>query len=519
MADPYAEFGGQVAQAPQAAPDPYAEFSDDKRPLRGALESFASKAAESVPVLGSLYNKGVAGLDAAGELFTKPASGTTYNPNGVQDAFSKAYKEKLAEQEALMAQRAKDQPVATTAGAIAGPIAGFGVLPAASMAEVPAAMATAGAVGAADAAARGGDSKDIITSGLINAAGGGAGTAAAKLIGKAGSGLLANWADRAAEQATGATTKGGLQSLRGVVKNLNLEPGELAQMLREQGIVGGMKGLSGVAEGAEAAAERTDALRRGLVKAADETGTKLSVPTVLAALEEGTGHLTSGIGKSDIAEAIANNAKSTITEAGGKAGEISHGELQDFLGHLNKQVSQIRKRLNNPNNAPSERDEALLATYNSLRNAQDEGLGEIAEGAGEASRQLRRLQAVQLSTEKIANNRELGLQGSHPFGLIGSTELSAAAMLAANHPVEAAVLASHALLGKATAPYRANILTSALSGAAQPAAKWVGRSSMLPLASAAGVQAYTQDDANEAKRKNELKNMVQNPDQYIAGSK
>jgi hypothetical protein len=128
-----------------------------------------------------------------------------------------------------------------------------------------------------------------------------------------------------------------------------------------------------------------------------------------------------------------------------------------------KKASRISKKLSNPNTPALESDEAYMAVYNALRQTQDEGL---ISALGEGARGVRQGIALNKVLERTAGNRALQMEGSHPIGLIGAMELpTALGLLATGHPIGGATVAAHALLGKATAPLRANLLTTAMSKA------------------------------------------------------
>ena len=445
-------------------------MADDFQEETTPFEAFMSKAGESVPIVGAPYRKAVAYLESLSPFFSMR------HAEMGQGAPQKTYEQALADENALMAQRAQEHPHWTTGGEFAGNLAGYAALPASSMASLPASMATTGAVSALDRAARGGDATDVLESGLGGAIGGGVGYLGGKLLSK----TLGKAADWMGIRAAGGTTAPNYKDIKNIARTMELEPGGIAALGREQGIIGGPKTLEKVAERAEAAGQHVNDLRMDLIRQADESGSKVALGEVLDSIK---GASRKGIQPKYLDSAL-EEAQDELRQLGGvptpkagalaKAGltpeqfdklnpaEISHGQLQDWLATRSSRASGIANAISKGENV-SPSDRAFYRVYTAGRDIQDEVLGRVFEGAGEEARTLRRLEALDSTIHRVAKNRSDMLASQHPLGLIGSMSALEGVhqLMAGNVKAGAGLLAL--ALGKATGPYRANILTSALS--------------------------------------------------------
>jgi hypothetical protein len=410
------------------------DFQEDTTPF----EAFASKAGQSVPILGAPYEKAVAYLESLSPFFS-----IRHAERG-EGATQKTYPQALADEQALMAQRAAEHPGWTTGGEITGNLAGYAALPASSMASLPAAMATTGGVSALDKLARGGSPTDVFESGVGGAIGGGAGYVGGKALSKA----LGKTADWMGIRAAGGTTAPNYKDIKNVASTLGLEPGGFAALEREQGVIGGPKNLSKVAERAGAAKEHVVNLFNDVIRQVDEAGHTIPVEDVLSSIE--------GASKK-------GKARDELGALTGESGQLTHGQLQDWLATRSDRASGIANALAKKDNV-SAGDRAFYRIYRAGRDLQDKALENIYGGAGEDARTLRRLMALNSTIERTAKNRGEMLASQHPLGLLGSLgSLSGAAEVLHGNAGYGLPLLAGSLLGKATAPYRANVLTSALS--------------------------------------------------------
>ena len=430
----------------------------------GGPESFISKTIEQVPVLGAAYNKGVAGLESLSPFFA-----SRHLERGEGDYQSRSREEALKEQQALMAQRAEEHPVLTTAAKFAGPMLGYAALPGAALGSVPAAAATSGAVEGADALARG---EPVLKRALLGAAGGGLGA----WIGRGIANRFGRGADKAATEAVAGKTQSAFGKVDEALEPLGqLVPGERAVLLRKAGIAGGLKGPKGVEKGVQQAVKDVGEEFGGLIKSAEATGTKVPVSSASANLAEAAKSFQAN----DYIEPVIEKHLAYIAKNADKTGMISHENLQGVLGELRPTAGRI---YNKPYNSWTPHDEAFIASYRALRKTQDEGL---AAALGQNAQDVRRYSAVFHDILPIAEKAVHRAEGNHPVGLIGEIQKSKAARDIGLGAVAAATghvgVGGGLLLkgtlgwlggqfGKATSPYRANVLTSALSGLQQPAA-------------------------------------------------
>ena len=427
----------------------------------GGPESFIAKTIEQVPVLGAAYNKSVAGLESLSPFFA-----SRHLERGEGDYQPRNREEALKEQQALMAQRAEEHPVLTTAAKFAGPMLGYAALPGAALGSVPAAAATSGAVEGADALARG---EPVLKRALLGAAGGGLGA----WIGRGIANKLGRGADRAATEAVAGRTQSAFGNMDEALAPIGgLVPGERATLLREAGIAGGLKGPKGVEKGVEKALGDINEQFGSLIKSADATGTRVPLTSAQTHLDEAIAQNLSNerIGK------VASDFMGRLEKHAHADGTISHGDLQDVLKTLNLTARNLYGRQLN------EGDVAFKAGYRALRGVQDEGLtAALGQDAGD----IRRYSAVFHDLMPIAEKAVHRAEGNHPVGLIGEIQKSKAARdiglgavaAATGHPgVGGGLLLKGTLgwlggqFGKAASPYKANVLTSVFSGMQQPAA-------------------------------------------------
>ena len=434
----------------------------------GHAESFLSKAAESVPVLGAAYNKAVAKLEGISPFFS-----SRHLERGVGEYQPRTPEEALKEQQALMEQRAQEHPTDTTLGKVAGNIAGYSALPASSMATLPAAMLSTGGVSALDTATRGGDVGETAGSFVGGATGGALGYGAGKVLNKA----LGAWADRNTMKAIGETTGRGRGDLKAVLKPLNLKPGELTQLMREQGIVGGFKSLSKSAAAADAAGSEAGATFGNIVNQAHQTGSLIPLDEAATALGQASKYGT----RPNQLKGAVKEAVTELEDLAGNSGYLTHPQLQEFLTSHRPEANAIELAVKR-NLVVSPEQRAFLNTYNAGRTLQDAKLNEALPGAGDTAKELRRLMAIDKTIHRVAENRANVTEASHGVGLLGT--LGAVAgyhqIMAGDLLTGVPVLAA-SLLAKTTKPYRTNVLISALSRGAQPVAN-----SVLPTLAGAG---------------------------------
>jgi hypothetical protein len=412
------------------------------------LEAFLSKAGESVPVLGAPYRKAVAYLESLSPFFS-----IRHAERG-EGATPKTYDQALADENALMAQRAAEHPGWTTGGEVTGNLAGYMALPAASVASLPAAAATTAGVSAADKLARGGSLEDVALAGVGGGLGGAAGYAGGKLLSKA----LGKGADWMGIRAAGGTTGTDYRKIANVARTLELEPGGFAALGREQGIIGGAKTLPKVAERAGLASQNTKVLYGNLVDQATHAGAPVPVNDVITAIGQTS---DKGLQPKYIGKAV-QEAQEELAALGGDSGFVTHRQLADWLATRSAQNSGIARAIAKGDNV-SGADRAFNRVYNAGREFQDSALGQVFKGAGNEARTLRRITALNRTIEDTAQNRAQMLAGQNPLGLIGSASAIAGLSQLAQGNLKAGGTLLGLALGKATGPYRANILTSALS--------------------------------------------------------
>lgn len=446
-----------------------------QKPATSALKAFDVASAKGIPILGGLTTKGDAAADAALDVLKGAISG----PESVAAApaanilqflknqYGAHLKERQGQQELL----AKEHPTATPAGNFVGNVAGYAALPGAAFASIPAAAATGGSVEALDALARGEGGPAVLKRGLGGAAGGAAGAWIGKGIG--------NWLGRKADIAADLAATGGTQS---AVARLDkafeplgkMVPGERAAILKEAGIVGGVRGPKGVEKGVQKAIKDVGEEFGGLIDAAEKTGTRVPVTSAAANATEAAKSFQAN----DYIDKVIEKHLGYLTKHVDAKGTISHQQLQGVLSELRPTASRI---YNKPFNSWTPHDEAFIASYRALRQTQDQAL---EAALGQTAGDVRRYSATFHDLLPIAEKAVHRAEGNHPVGLIGeiqkakgSGEVGAGLVaLATGHPglavpmiLKGALSHAHGALGKVTSPYKANVLTSLYSGL-QPAA-------------------------------------------------
>lgn len=443
------------------------------KPATPALKAFDVASVKGIPVLGGLTTKGDAAVDAALDVLkgaiSGPESVAAAPASDMLEFLKNQYAAHLKERQGQQELLAQEHPTATTAGNIVGNVAGYSALPTAAFASIPAAAATGGSVEALDALARGEGGPAVLKRGLGGAAGGAAGA----WIGKGLINRFGRKADAAAREAlTGGTQSAAARFDEAFEPLTNMVPGERAVLLREAGIAGGVRGPKGVEKGVQKAIKDVNDEFMGLIKAADATGTRVPLTSVQARLDDAIAQNLSNerIGKT------AQNFMERLQKHANADGFISHGDLQDVLKTLNLTARNLYGRQLN------EGDIAFKSAYRALRGAQDEGLqAALGQNAGD----VRRYSAVFHDLLPIAEKAVHRAEGNHPVGLIGeiqkakgSGEIGAGLVAAATGHLGVGVPLLlkgtlshiHGAFGKATSPYRANVLTSLYSKLQQPAA-------------------------------------------------
>lgn len=486
MADPYAEF-----QQP-ATVDPYAEFAV---PAAAAPALEATPEASPPPQASGAFVPGV-GMVGTGRL-AAIGEGLS-NPFGIQSKVSAAitaglaklagesdfgpkYKEELAKGRQVHEAIHEAHPYLNTGAKMAMELPAFAVAPNTLGAQA----AVGGAGGALESAASSENllgEKGTNLRGVAETAGGGAGGAAGAALGyKIFKGLGARLGHAADEQADLAVTGGTKSAMRALDKAYGpvggaeaMVPGERASLLRAADAVGGVRSRGGTTEGLKSAWQSLDEQFGSLIKRASDSGTKVPLASAAANLEEAGSQF---MANDAIGPNIAKNLK-RLEAVADKNGLVSHEDLQGILKELRPTVSKIYQKASNFR-SPSE--EAFLTSYRALRKTQDEGL---EAAIGEGARGVRQYSALMHRLEELSSRAGEATRGNDPVGLLGHIEKAKGSgeigmgLLAIGQGhvgigvpmiLKGALSHIHGAFGKTAAPYKANILTSVLSGLQRPA--------------------------------------------------
>jgi hypothetical protein len=311
------------------------------------------------------------------------------------------------------------------------------------------------------------------------AAGGGLGAALGYKIFKGLGNKLGRAADESADLAVTGGTKSAMRALDkafGPVGGAEaMVPGEKAALLRAADAVGGVRSRAGTTEGLKNAWKSLDEQFGGLIRKAEESGTKVPLTSAAANLNEAASQF---MANDAVGPMVAKNLE-RLGAVADKNGDISHEALQGILKELRPTVSKIYQKTSNFR-SPSE--EAFLGTYRALRKTQDEGL---EAAVGEGAQGVRQYSALMHRLEELSTRANEGLRGNDPVGLLGhiqkakgSGEVAAGVMaLATGHPhigipmiLKGVLSHTQGAFGKSAAPYKANVLTSLFSKAQQPVA-------------------------------------------------
>ena len=242
-------------------------------------------------------------------------------------------------------------------------------------------------------------------------------------------------------------------------------PGEVATILKEAGAVGGLRGQRGTLEGIQDATAKLGGEFGDLIHQAAQSHPGVPITSATASLSDA---LEQNLAN-DSMEKVAQNFSERLSKVADKNGVVPHDKLQDVLETLNKTA---RKIYGKPPRDWSENNEAFIAGYRALRDAQAQGL-EAATGRN--ANDLRKYMATIYGLEPVAEKAVNRFEGNDPVGLPGALEKQKGStsighgliLTATGHPLMGAPVALKGIAnlmkgqyGKASSPLRNNIATS-----------------------------------------------------------